>query len=382
MKMASEDQHVEESTEEQLNRVWSSLNDHNGQNACLPQRKWPTYDELLSNVAAADYHDVLTCPHDMKKSSANEKAICAFGAVCCAKMELFPQPMSASSPPAYTGLLAPGTTLEHCIIRLSSAIKPPSLEIKAKWARALMYATGEKLRNAKLFPTAAVKVFRQNRKSGNLLFVGCKVGQKEEDYFAHCLCTQMTEQIPFSIKPFVRKFWSYSDYPLALGVSDFCHTDNVHEVFPYQVILKPCHSLEHNQTATRKSMDSFDRFLDDVLHIPVGTHLFDIFCCPDPRSATDPSKLQRIGKVMSTTRMLRSAPNDGLFFRHQKKEEDFEKRPEWMDQLPMKCTTNGGKTKGTVQRLAGWKLFEEQIAKGQYVDYETAAVVAAAAAAL
>ena len=51
--------------------------------------------------------------------------------------------------------------------------------------------------------------------SGNLLFGGSKVGQRESDYFSHCQCTSMTERMPRLIKPFVKKFWEYSDYPVS-----------------------------------------------------------------------------------------------------------------------------------------------------------------------
>jgi len=56
----------------------------------------------------------------------------------------------------------------------------------------------------------------------------------------------MTERMPYAIKPFVRKFWEYSDYPLSLGVSDFCQPIHNNEQedeelnFPFAVILKPC----------------------------------------------------------------------------------------------------------------------------------------------
>ena len=89
----------------------------------------------------------------------------------------------------YTGLLTPDTTLDYCIIRLSSAIQPPSAESdKSRLARVLLLAAaGEKARKAKLFPSAAIKVFRSScQHSGNVLFGRSKVGQHEKDYyFAH-----------------------------------------------------------------------------------------------------------------------------------------------------------------------------------------------------
>jgi hypothetical protein len=335
-------------------------------------------------MSAADYNHTLSCPFDVVKSQAEtsgcSKTICPHGAVCRAKLELFPLPDNYEGTP-YTGLLQPGTVSEHCILRLSSAMRPPNMEITSSWARPLLYACGEKLRNAKIFPVAALKVFRQDVRSGNLLFGGSKIGQREADYFAHCMATSMTERMPRLVKPFVKKFWRYSDHPLSLGTSDFCTNQSDGSVtetevnFPFAVILRPC---THRNSATASTpasskdafADSFDAFLDDTLMTPVGTCLFDVFACPDPLDVPDPSKLQRIGRITTTSKMIQSAPNDGLFFRHQKKEEDYDLRPSWREALKAQASLDGGKVKGTIGQLAGWKLFEEHINQETYENFE------------
>jgi hypothetical protein len=393
------------STEEQQQRVWNDLLAHNcpeEADANLSQatqeslRQWPTYDHVISEMSAADYNHTLTCPFDVVKSQAEtsgcSKTICPHGAVCRAKLELFPLPDNYEGTP-YTGLLQPGTVSEHCILRLSSAMRPPNMEITSSWARPLLYACGEKLRNAKIFPVAALKVFRQDVRSGNLLFGGSKIGQREADYFAHCMATSMTERMPRLVKPFVKKFWRYSDHPLSLGTSDFCTNQSCDgsvpetEVnFPFAVILRPCThrnstatstaSAEPTRTSSSNSSsndafaDSFDAFLDDALTTPAGTVLFDVFACPDPLNVPDPSKLQRIGRITTTSKMMQSAPNDGLFFRHQKKEEDYDLRPSWREALKAQVSLDAGKVKGTIGQLAGWKLFEEHINQETYENFE------------
>ena len=360
--------------EEQKDKVWEALLQHSGRGGD-ESRPWPSYDKLMADMNAADYHHTLTCPHDLLLSEDTlcpSKSLCPHGAVYCAKIELFPSP-DGSTP--YSGLLSPGTTLEHCLLRLSSAMKPPDQEIKSKLARAVLYATGEKLRTAKLFPCAALKVFRSGQASGNLLFGGSKVGQREADYFAHCQCTSMTEQMPRMVRPIVNKFWRYSNHPLSLGVSDFCRfaedgTEASYLQFPFAVILKPL--LNDDTHASHQVFeDSFDGFLDKVLHISSDTPIFDIYVCPDPASVPDPSQLQRIGRITSTTEMVQSAPNDGIFFRHQRKEEDYDARPEWRGSLNEQVTIDNGSTKGTIGKLTGWKLFEQHINEGTYVDFET-----------
>ena len=427
--MTNDAVHQCRTAKEQQAAVWETLLSHHRQNMNNndnKNREWPTYDAVMSHMASADYTETLTCPLDLLPSQQNQqqqtnysnnnrKVLCPHGVVCCARVDLFDFPADTTDAP-YTGLLTPNTTLPHCLVRLSTAMKPPNLEIKAAWARALLYATGEKLRNASLFPAAALKVFcddndnntntNTNNNSANLLLGGSKVGQREDDFFAHCLCTTMTEQMPRAVRPFVRKFWSYSDYPLSLGVSDFCRVqrggssscssagdkDNDEDCnFPFCVIWKPVYkpdapvngpadssATEDNATAppTPQSPNvdasSFDSFVDTALHnIPPGTKLYDIYACPDPYAVPDPSRLQRIGRLTTTSRMIPSTPNDGLFFRHQVKEDDYALRPTWPRAL--KATVQVGSTKGTVGKMAGWKLFEQHIAKGQYVDFEKAA---------
>ena len=377
-------------------RTASSRNKDNNNNN---KRTWPTYDKVMADIASADYNHTLTCPMDWippkknhtstsEEAVATGKSLCPYGAVCCVRVDLFPCPAGIRP---YTGLLTPNTTMEHGLMRLSSAMKPPGQALQSQWARAILYATGHKLRNAKLFPTAALKIFRNGSdnstsSSGNLLFGGSKIGQRETDYFCHCQCTSMTEQMPRTVKPFVRKFWQYSDYPLSLGISEFC-TRNVQGEqvpqqdvnFPFAVILKPCLNLEDiagDDTAAtprpplQDADSAFDHFLDKVLTVPAGTALFDLYACADPHDVPDPSKLQRIGRISTTSSMLASVPNDGIFFKHQKKEDDYHLRPEWKANLQTKIAIDQGQTKGTIGQLVGWKLFEQHIEIGTFVDFE------------
>lgn len=223
----------------------SSMSNH--QPTCPMKRKWPTYKEIMDDITNSDYNHVLECPHDMvhesrsKHSTSNDKhvkAFCPHGAVCCAELELFDidgHILATSEGGPYTGLLAPGHKVQS-IIRLSSAMKPPAKE-QNKFGKFFLKATGGKLRHAKLFPMVALKCFRKGERSGNLLFAGRKIGQVSADFFQHCLCTQMTERVPGLLKPFIRKFYSYSENPLSLGVSDFCAQDGMDSEstnnFPY-----------------------------------------------------------------------------------------------------------------------------------------------------
>ena len=357
-------------------------------------------------------------------------------------------------------------------------MQPPSQALAGPLAKSLLFATGDKIRNAQLFPVSALKVFLNDtlppnsntssvehddntdptiHPSRNILFGGSKLGQRETDYFAHCQCTSMTERMPVAVKPFVRKFWEYSDWPLSLGVSDFCRPvvttndpnedegeldktaatsmakdDDTVVNFPFAVIVKPCIQTQsqksdneeqdvdsgdeqeeanktganNNSTATTNiqsqqsrwsrwssslsslasqrtnsniSSDdepakptSFDSFLDFCLNqIPPETHLYDVYACPTPMAVSDASQLQRIGRIVTTTSFMQSPADDGLFFKHQAKEEDYQLRPNWPEALQTQVSLDDGKVKGTIGTLAGWKLFEQLIAQNQFVDFET-----------
>ena len=254
-------------------------------------------------------------------------------------------------------------------------MKPPKDENITNF---FINTVGGKLKKATLFPMAAIKCFRgKGIQSGNLLFAGPKIGQSSSNFFYQTLCTQMTERVPAVMKPFIKKFYKYSKNPLSLGVSDFCKFDQDGEEFlddgtkkvnfPYVIMLQPVYKNEREHSEEKTS---FDDFIDDLMQIPSGTILFDIFVCPTPSCALDPTQIHRIGRVITTTEMIPSTPNDGLFFRHQKKEEDFDLCPHWRKQSKAKCSPNGGKTVGTIDRLAGATILGALIKSNKFLDFE------------
>lgn len=370
------------SPEEKLQVVWKKLLEERKSNTSACPKQWPTYNEVLNDVRKTDYEEILTCPMDIhpgKHTDNRQKKICPRGVICCAKLELFPQHPKVARP--YTGLLAAGSTVDHCLVRLSSALQPNS---GTRMARMIF---GDKLTSAKIFPAVAIKVFRKNVASGNALFLGCKVGQVEDDFFAHCVCTQMTKRMPRTLKPIVNLFNKYSDHPLSLGISDFCAYDSNGTVsddhcFPFCITLSPARKSKFKSSEPvveektqskqdEKQVEKLDSFLDDILDIPAGTVLYDIFASPDPLSVGDGKKLQRIGRIVTTSETIESTPDDGLFFRHQRKDEDYQLRPHWKDDLATKVVLKDG-TKGTAATLAGWELFEDLIQDGEYKDYANA----------
>jgi hypothetical protein len=336
----------------------------------------------MADIQSADYTSTLTCPMDMV-ARPQPKSFCPFGCVCLARLEVFD-----GSP--YTGLLSPGGA-RACLLRLSTAAKPPCEGVTSRIGRAALWGLGGKLRRARLFPCVALKAFRgDSRHSGNLLFGGCKTGQPEDDFFAHCVCTQLTERVALPLRPGLSKFRQYSAFPLSLGVSDFCSyaedgssalASEAGARFPFCLVLRPIraasdprisadagaavHATERPPVSERAA---FDGFIDALLAVPEGTRLYDVFACPDPSAVSDPSRLEKIGRIVTTSAMRESGPDDSLFFKHQRKEEDYALRPEWKSALRRQCSPDGGRTVGTVAELAGWELFESALALGSFVD--------------
>lgn len=405
--------------EEKLDVIWKHVTDLQGKVKIAPStpkknngeskdgRHWPSYNEVLNDLRKSDYDEILTCPLDLHPGkpepkrmrlsfplSPNQnsqqqqpprlcrnKMVCPQGVVCTAKIELFDFPSEGIKGRPYSGLLQPGTTVEHCLVRLSSALQPVDMGNNQRVAK-LMF--GDKLANAKIFPSVAIKILRTEQNSANALFLGSKVGQKEDEFFSHCLSTQLTSKMPLAMKPIAGYFKKYSQYPLAIGLSDLCSYDADGKMvedlnFPFCLTLHPKVRTKINFGRTsglfRSGMEddntnkSQDSFLDDIRAVGKGSTLYDIYASPDPHSVVNPEKLQRIGRVVSTSAMKTSPHDDGIFFRHQKKDEDFALRPQWKEDLDTKVVLKDGE-QGTVATFTGWRLFEEQIQEGTYKDFE------------
>lgn len=109
------------------------------------------------------------------------RTLCPVGTRCTVKIEWFGEGEGGGN--GYSGLFK---RADHGVIRLSSSIKPPAMGATGLASKALLYAMGRKLREAKLFPFVALKLFRGSAApTGNVLFAGCKTGQPESNFFAH-----------------------------------------------------------------------------------------------------------------------------------------------------------------------------------------------------
>jgi hypothetical protein len=182
-------------------------------------------------------------------------------------------------------------------------------------------------------------------------------------------------------------FRGYSTYPTQLGVSDFAAIESTGpEIppsdinFPWCLGLYPTITREDMATwkakgaedtyEVKRSANTFDDDGDDdeehllshLQHIPEGSALYDIYCLPHPDAAHDStgSSMQRIGRIITTSPCIRSARDQFLFFKHQRKEEDYELRPYWLQSIVQ------------IHAETGAGFFDKAVPMKNYHDFEMA----------
>eukprot|EP00434_Breviolum_minutum_P015767 symbB.v1.2.013891.t1/scaffold969.1/size148062/1 len=76
--------------------------------------------------------------------------------------------------------------------------------------------------------------------------------------------------------------------------------------------------------------------LQRMLQTQPGTTLYEVYACPSPGAAFESGWLQLIGRVVSASKFILEPVSENLHqlrFRHQKKEEDYVLRPEWLQDM-------------------------------------------------
>jgi len=233
-----------------------------------------------------------------------------------------------------------------------SLVKPATSATVPGALRATLRLLGGDLGRASLFPCLAFKAVRAGgaSASGNLLFGGRKVGQAASDFFASPLSTVMTEKVPSIVKSIFDAFRQYSAHPTHIGLSDFAAVRADGEVepqlaFPWALLLRPTAAArEASAGALVEGGGGAGEppFLRQLEALPPGTPLYELFAVPSPAAALGeaeagaaggPEPLERIGTLVATSAFVRSSTDARLAFWHQPKEQDYEKRPEWLRQL-------------------------------------------------
>eukprot|EP00927_Polykrikos_kofoidii_P025441 TRINITY_DN22844_c0_g1_i1.p1 TRINITY_DN22844_c0_g1~~TRINITY_DN22844_c0_g1_i1.p1 ORF type:complete len:410 (-),score=49.83 TRINITY_DN22844_c0_g1_i1:138-1367(-) len=199
----------------------------------------------------------------------------------------------------YTGVFEGA---QHGLIRLSSAAKP----------------------GGSFTPGAAFKFFRDGRRSANFVAMPSLDGQpcSNSNFFANDFKTHISATNNFGLKLIAAKFWQASYCPLMVGLSDVASaTDDVfNSVFPFELVLHPLVNVSCPCDAYTTT------FAAALSKLELGTKLFEVRAI---KQFGDPSTV--IGHIELSTKLTTSKFGDEqLFFRHQRMEDDFALKPEWL----------------------------------------------------
>ncbi|KAJ3416578.1 hypothetical protein HDV05_000860 [Chytridiales sp. JEL 0842] len=176
---------------------------------------------------------------------------------------------------------------------------------------------------------AAIKMLRDNTPSANLLLMFNTLPQQTPNFFQHDFSTHITP--PLSDRgqaALVRRLedgdtkWSNR-----LGTSDASFFDEKgrkveNPVFPFQVIIRPDADVLGKLEGVQWT---YNNTFDILTAIPANTVIWNVYATPAPASP-----FIKIGTIKSMSEVVKSVYADvGLFYRHQKFDEDLELRPEW-----------------------------------------------------
>eukprot|EP00913_Durusdinium_trenchii_P018729 g17599.t1 len=101
---------------------------------------------------------------------------------------------------------------------------------------------------------------------------------------------------------------------------------------PWALILQPVGHMPE-APKPRSSRSGPAPPLQQMLQTPPGTVLYEVYACPSPGAAFESGWLQLIGRIISASKFILEPISENLHqlrFRHQKKEEDYVLRPEWL----------------------------------------------------
>mmetsp|Transcript_18401 Transcript_18401/g.43179 ORF Transcript_18401/g.43179 Transcript_18401/m.43179 type:complete len:407 (-) Transcript_18401:152-1372(-) len=175
-------------------------------------------------------------------------------------------------------------------------------------------------------PGISLKFLRSKIRSAN--FVALSKGLTTENYnfFWRSFSNLVTPD-----KPLVKlgKFQQASGCINQVGLSDVCKyaqngTEVATPVFPFVIEFDPA------DASFDESRVSPEELMRQLSTIGPNTHLFDVYTYSSP-SAHKAGKRDKFGSLTTTTQCVQSLFGDEkLFFRHQRMEEDFVWRPEWI----------------------------------------------------
>jgi len=252
--------------------------------------------------------------------AGRERIIHTQGVVCQIDFQV-----NSNSP--FTGVLSPGT--QHGMIRFGSAasLDEPVLP--------------------KIFPGFGIKFLRSGVRSADWVSLRT-VGDGGSWNFMETEFANHVDPQPALVK--LNKFQQASGCIDMVGLSDVCTYDQnghkaSHPVFPFEVVFEPTGKVRFSDQ--KKSNNDMLRELSSIRR---GTDVLEAFAYESPHDRARGNKIS-LGTVTTSSECVQSLFGDlELFFRHQRMEEDFALRPDWISQMDELGDTGCDATTGPVSQ--------------------------------
>jgi len=238
--------------------------------------------------------------------TGRSKVIHAQGVMCQFELEV-----QSNSP--FTGVLSPGK--QSGLIRLGSAssldgLHPPHVPT--------------------IFPGFGIKFLRSGVRSANWVSLRQTGPGGSYNFFDSAFSNHVA---PDQALINLGKFQQASGCIDSVGLSDACTYTQAGEkvdkpVFPFELWFEPTGSVSFADTKKSNS-----DLLAELAGIPDGSEVFSVHAFMSPADKKQ-GKQTTIGKLTSKGTCHQSKFGDlDLFFRHQRMEEDFAQRTEWIPQM-------------------------------------------------
>jgi len=177
-----------------------------------------------------------------------------------------------------------------------------------------------------ILPGLSLKFLRSGIKSANFVALAPAPTTKNYNYFWRSLSNIVA---PAKALQITGKFQQATGCINQVGLSDVCQYSEdgqMSEVtkFPYEIMF------EHTGQGFSSEKTSAAELIESLSSISAGVKLFDVYTHSSP-TAKKQGKKEKLGTLTTTSQCVQSLFGDAaLFFRHQRMEEDFALRPDWI----------------------------------------------------
>jgi len=310
-----------QSYQEKTDQLWDRVTDRSVEGKSGPDHlAVHTLNTLLAYSMITPFDD------NMEVMPAGRERLIHSQAVVC-KIDL---KVDSHSP--FTGVLSPGS--HPGMIRFGSAasLNEPLLP--------------------KIFPGFGIKFLRSGKRSANWVNLRSVGDAGSWNFFESQFSNHVAPQAAL-VK--LHKFQQASGCITMVGLSDACTYDEhgkeaANPEFPFEIVWEPTGQVSFPDKKKRN-----EDMLDELASIPAGTEVFEVYTYASPLDKKNGHKT-RLGMLSTTSSCHKSLFGDlNLFFRHQRVEEDFALRPDWIRQMGQHIDAASDACEATAGPVSQWQ---------------------------